>query len=321
MSRANLALCAVAAAAVMAATGLRAEEPYVASVGADDGIKKFYIAPQLYQFTHQTAATDGAESFSFGRGVSEAPEVCNLDFDGGSLNVENEVNSNWMITRGSESHFQWVIRLPKKPAGNLTVALQCGVLKPNSVFLFDRAVSYCAGEEGEFADVNCTRRLDEPGISGVAPNRYLPKLAVSAIAEGTDPNAPPAGLVPFNLTSYRNPGDHAFTLASPDGGLVDSRSMQVLNGSAGSSIIMKACMAKTIVLKMPVTGQLNAAGQTEFDLEAGDLISVRLDLPRGHTMDVFCNRDSVKVMGIGAPSFFSERAVPEDFTVLVAPPS
>lgn len=312
----QLSVCTAAFALVAMSSAMAGQEPYVASVGPDNEIKRFYIEPKLYQFTHQTAATDSVEGFTYDTRVgSLAPEVCNVDFDGGAGNISNEVNPNIHIPYGNAGWYQWTIRLPKKPEGNLNIVLQCGLLKRNAYFLFpEDTILKCAGEEGEFDDRNCTRVLDQPGVSGVAPNRVLPKLSATVIAEGTNPNSPPAGLVPFNLTSYRNPGSYAFE-TNGGGALQDGNSMQLLNGTAGSSIIMKACMPKTILVKKPVTGQLNAGGQSEFDLEEGDLVVVRLSLPRGHTMDVFCNEDSVKIMGLGEPRFFFDRADAEDFVV------
>jgi hypothetical protein len=55
---------------------------------------------------------------------------------------------------------------------------------------------------------------------------------------------------------------------------------QLLNGTdAGTSIVLKACMDQTIVTKLPVAGQLNAANQPEADLEQGDIIYVKLSPP------------------------------------------
>jgi hypothetical protein len=45
---------------------------------------------------------------------------------------------------------------------------------------------------------------------------------------------------------------------------------QILDGSSGARILLKACMDKTVVTKLPVTGQVNAAGEVEIELEAGD---------------------------------------------------
>jgi hypothetical protein len=52
-----------------------------------------------------------------------------------------------------------------------------------------------------------------------------------------------------------------------------------------------------------VTGQINALGETENDLEAGDLIYVRMDVPRQNTVDIYCHAQSVRVAGIGESPF------------------
>jgi hypothetical protein len=38
-------------------------------------------------------------------------------------------------------------------------------------------------------------------------------------------------------------------------------------------------------------------------LEMGDLIYVRIDVPRANTVDVYCHAQSLKVMGIGETPF------------------
>jgi hypothetical protein len=62
-------------------------------------------------------------------------------------------------------------------------------------------------------------------------------------------------------------------------------------------------MDKTVITKLPVTGQINALGETENDLEAGDLIYVRMDVPRQNTVDIYCHAQSVRVAGIGESPF------------------
>jgi len=47
-------------------------------------------------------------------------------------------------------------------------------------------------------------------------------------------------------------------------------------------------MDKCIVAKLPVTGQVNALSEIEYDLEAGDLIDVRINIPRANTVDIYC---------------------------------
>ena len=62
-------------------------------------------------------------------------------------------------------------------------------------------------------------------------------------------------------------------------------------------------MDKTIITKLPVTGQVNATGDVETDLEYGDMIYVRLDIPRYNSVDIYCNAESLKVVGVGETWF------------------
>ena len=62
-------------------------------------------------------------------------------------------------------------------------------------------------------------------------------------------------------------------------------------------------MDKCVVAKIPVTDQVNALGQTEYDLEAGDLLQVRLDVPINNTVDIYCHAQSAKIAGIGESPF------------------
>jgi hypothetical protein len=60
---------------------------------------------------------------------------------------------------------------------------------------------------------------------------------------------------------------------------------------------------KTVVAKIPVTGQVNAAGQVENDLEAGDLIYVRMYVPINNKVDIYCNPQSLRLAGIAEEPF------------------
>ena len=62
-------------------------------------------------------------------------------------------------------------------------------------------------------------------------------------------------------------------------------------------------MDKTIVTKLPVTGQINELGQAETDLQAGDLIKVRMDVPRQNSVDIYCHAQSVRLAGVGESAF------------------
>jgi hypothetical protein len=85
--------------------------------------------------------------------------------------------------------------------------------------------------------------------------------------------------------------------------LRNTGSLQILDGSTDTRVLLKSCLSKTIAVKIPVTGQINALGQTESDLEAGDLIFVRMTIPRQGTTDIYCNQQSLSIMGIGEAPF------------------
>jgi len=81
--------------------------------------------------------------------------------------------------------------------------------------------------------------------------------------------------------------------------LTNSQTLQVLDGSANSRILLKSCVEKSVLVKIPVTDQVNALGEVEVDLEAGDLIQVRMDIPVNNTVDIYCNSQSLRLVGIG----------------------
>lgn len=107
----------------------------------------------------------------------------------------------------------------------------------------------------------------------------------------------PLGGTPFNLTAFRNPGTYnpAFVAG---GAIVNDAATQVLDG-VNTRILLKSCMDKCIVVKLPVTGQVNALGQVESHLEEGDVIKVRMNVPNQVGRFVYCHEESLRVMGIG----------------------
>jgi hypothetical protein len=218
--------------------------------------------------------------------------------------------NNYKYYLGNAGWYEWVIRLPKKPNGNIHVIPQCGLLKPNAEAYADAAgvaapILICAGEEGERDGPQCSRLTDYPGQNPVIETA-LPKVTAMALALAR------YDLVAFNLTAYRNPSSYAF--ANP---MVESASMQVLDGSVGTRVGLTACTPKTLTVKIPVTGQVNSKGQTESDLEIGDLVYVKLDVPREHRMDIYCNAYSAKLVGLGEPYGIRVPAAP--FIVLDNP--
>jgi hypothetical protein len=300
--------------AVLAGPAHAGQEPYVAVVGVDSDVANFYIEPTLKQFTHDTSLggvgypgdtplalteclvinTADLQKKCYGeverftvssRGAVAAREICNIDF------AANQTLTNYKYYVGNAGWYEWVIRLPKKPNGNIHIVLQCGLLKPNAEAMGGASgfepVLICAGEEGERDGAQCSRLTDYPGQNPVVETA-LPKVTAMALARWD--------LTAFNLTAYRNPSSYAF--ANP---MVESSSMQILDGAAGTRVGLTACTPKTLTVKIPVTGQVNSKGQTESDLEIGDLVYVKLDVPREHRMDIYCHAYSAKLVGLGEP--------------------
>ena len=294
MKKYHVKLTAAAAGIAVVAlsgTAFAGQEPYIATVYDDTTIPHFYISPKHYQFLHPN--TDPAyrtEDFRH-RFNEDDPEVCAAS-DG---ITSPRVNTNVLTPHNNDGFYGWAVVLPKKPRGNLNLVFQCGILKPEAFeFLGYEAILSCAGETGERIGPGfCSRKLDQPGRNPVRPD-WIPRIEAVAYA------GPFNSFDPFTLTAYRNPGAYSFRQAA--GALVNDAAKQALDGGSRSKIVLKACMDKTILVKIPVTGQVNALGQTEEDLEAGDIIDVRMEVPRGHSMDVYCHSQSLRIKGLGDPS-------------------
>jgi hypothetical protein len=205
-----------------------------------------------------------------------------------------EHGGNALISATNKGWYQWKIGLPKKPEGELNLEIECGVLKPNAweteyPVVGRDVINLCAAVTGEPIGAGiCTR------VAGAPLNeKALPRLEVIAYPGCNHPK----GFAPFHLTAYRNPGDYSIT--KKQGMLSNSRSIQVLNGSSNARIALKGCMEKTVIMKWPQAGTTNQMGEPEANLEAGDLIVVRLSLLRDNTVDVYCNKYSAKIGGIG----------------------
>ena len=285
------------------------EDPYIAVVGNDIGANAFYLSPKHEQFLYDQTGIDvpvTGEAFTTNAPLIE-PEICDTL---GIATVVNDIpgppftfrgNFNGRITAGNQGYYQWSIRLPKKPSGEINLCFQCGVLKPDAFKFWDfSAVLACAAETGERIGTGglCVREEVDPGVNPVI-SAALP--VITAVAS-PGPHAP-VGFVPFNLTAFRNPGTYNLALFDSGAAVVNDAATQVLNGTTDTRILLKACMDKCVLVKLPVTGQVNALGQLEQDLEAGDLITVRMNIPRANTVDVYCHKESLRVMGVGEGMF------------------
>ena len=291
-------------AVAMGTPAMAGEDPYIGIVGNDAYPLDLYISLRYQQFMFDQelfgvpvcagsfpsafrAYGTGCEQFR-SQGSPNRAEVC----WSGVLSDSVKRLKNAVTRAGNSGWYEWYIRLPKKPSGEINLVLQCGVVKPGGL-----SVEPCAAEMGERVGPNCTRTEVDPGTNPLI-TRALP--TITAIAFPGLYNNP---FAPFNLTAFRNPGSY-----SPFSGvnMVNGAAAQLLNDFAypnDTKIVLKACMDKTIITKLPVTGQVNATGDVETDLEYGDMIYVRLDIPRYNSVDIYCHKESLKVVGVGETWF------------------
>jgi hypothetical protein len=322
MKRLTSVAVAVSLAIGAASTTWAGQEPYVGVKGADIDMNRYYLEPKLWRWLHTEFTNDepwgydttqDQEAFQFSSPpiVGTYPEVCvkplsdGLAESNGHLLWEGELEETAWLKAKSPGWYKWRINLPKTPLGMINIQVQCGLLKPNTLTSsivdaeeLDEAMATCAGETGEKAGPNCTR--DMPG--DFEPNKQvilqalLPTVTAMAYPDIS------RGLAPFHLTAYRTPSTYANILDKAKTKLVnDSKNLEVLDGSTSSRIVLKACQPESILVKRPVPGQINGLGETEAELYYGEEIEVKLQFPTNHTMDVYCGKYSVKIMGIGEP--------------------
>src|SRR4030043_1243150 len=325
-----VALLTILVAMILVVPAFAGQEPYKAAVCEDraPALGRFYLSPKVFQFTHpdtcyydnelytlcplpgqivpSACVPDGVcyqcpskckETFKSKTGANE-PELCCVknNFDETGSTETNRLicpdidpsNKTALTSKGNGGWYEWVIALPKKPEGEMNLEIQCAVLKPDETDILN-----CAAETGEIVDNNCTR---VPGT--YLKQAALPKLTAIAYPGGQNE------FVPFYLTAYKNPSDYKITRAA-NGYLSNSTSLQLLAGGVGARIALKACLEKTILIKWPVEGEINAQGQIEANLEAGDLIKVRMDISKDNTVDVYCGPNSLTIGGIGEPLTFT----------------
>jgi hypothetical protein len=305
----------------MVSAAFAGEDPYIGIVGNDIDFNSFYFSQKHQQFLFDQEGIDvpvcwgsypivtpqtrvgglGCEQFRSNKPINQ-PEICDvggtvIDFFKGDF--EYFGNPNAVITKQNAGWFEWWIRLPKKPSGEINICIQCGILKPNTFTPFTGfwAVEECAAETGERIGTGwCTQDQVEPPVNPIV---YTALPRITAIAY---PGPYSLGFAPFNLTAYKNPSNYALTVDT-NKAMENSPSLQILDGSVNARILLKSCMDKCVVAKIPVTEQVNAAGQTESDLEQGDLIYVKMYVPINNTVDIYCHAQSAKIAGIGESPF------------------
>lgn len=263
------------------------------ATGIGSALESFYLSGKEYQFGHLNTdpaydAVPTIPTFALGETFSAAPASGGKD-DPCYVNADATFNKAALIPAGRNGAFNWTVVLPKAPLSGLNLQLQCAVLKPNT-----DDITVCAGEEGEIIGQGfCTQQQPQPGVSPIRITA-LPIITATAYPgkESREFNA----WAPFNLTAYKVPSDFVLTGPNP---MTDSGSLQALRPSANSRIPLKACVTENIYVKQPVQGQVNALGQVEQDLVEGDYVVLSMNLPRGHTMDVYCHAQSARIAGIG----------------------
>jgi len=308
-------------ALAMVSAAFAGEDPYIAVVGNDANANLFYFSPKYEQFLYdQTIFSvpicisgaalpppsgqirvggSGCEQFRANKPIDQ-PEICDTT---GTVNGLGDFTffgePNAVVRKQNAGYYEWWVRLPKKPSGEVNLVIQCGVLKPNT-FAFEGfdSVLLCAAETGERIGTGfCTRDQVDPPQNPIVWTS-LPKITAIAYP-GPYANT---NWKPFHLTAYKNPGTYALSV-NADGAMTNSTSLQVLDGTTASRVLLKSCMDKTIVAKIPVTDQVNVLGETESDLEQADFIQVRMDIPINNTVDIYCHSQSLRVMGIGESPF------------------
>ena len=303
----------------MATTAMAGEDPYIGIVGNDINYKPFYFSPKHTQFLFDTVGlfgipdvfgsqdpsnqytrvgVSGGEQFRSQTAINQ-PEVCDTLGTGIGPNFVDRGNRNSVTRAGNSGFYEWWIRLPKKPSGEINIVIQCGVLKPNAFAAYGYgSIELCAAETGERVGFGtCVRQEVDPGVSPVQ-NTALPKITAIVY-----PGPYNVAFTPFHLTAFKNPSAYTLAFDAVTEAMTNNGNSQVLDGSANARILLKACMDKTIVTKLPVTGQVNALGDTETDLEMGDMIWVRMDVPRQNSIDLYCHTQSARLAGVGETAF------------------
>ena len=298
-------LCAMLAVLFMVAPAMAGEDPYIAIVDNDVNANPFYFSPKYTQFLYdqtyisvpvcfkKAGVPEECEIFKAQTAVNQ-PELCDYSGVGKKPPFYHRGNPNAKTPAGNSGWYEWWIRVPKKPDGEINIVIQCGVVKPNAFAVYDfDAVALCAAETGERVGVGtCVRQEVDPGVNPII-NAALPKIKAIAYP------GPYNDFTPFNLTAFKNPSSYSLTFDAITAAMSNNGNSQVLDGSSNARIMLKTCMDKTIVTKLPVTGQLNALGQTETDLEPGDMIYVRMDVPRQNSVDIYCHGQSARLAGLG----------------------
>ena len=218
-------------ALVMVSAAFAGEDPYIGIVGNDIDFNSFYFSQKHQQFLFDQEDIDvpvcwgsfppvtpqtrvgglGCEQFRSNKPINQ-PEICDvggfvIDFFKGDF--EYFGNPNAVITKQNAGYFEWLIRLPKKPSGEINICIQCGILKPNTFTPFTGflAVEECAAETGERigtgwctqdqVDSRCKSHCQRSPSQDYSNSLSWPLRSLI--------------LTPFHLTAYKNPSNYNLT--------------------------------------------------------------------------------------------------------------
>ena len=99
-----------------------------------------------------------------------------------------------------------------------------------------------------------------------------------------------------SATAYNETGKAMLAWQTTAKAYVDCLSNEA---KADQSAIVSAANASVNAL----SAQINALNQTETDLEAGDIVKVRMDVPRQNSVDIYCSAQSARLAGVGESPF------------------
>lgn len=277
-------LLALVVLAFMATPAVAGNQPEFDAVGCDatnffiDNVLKAVCANSVYFDKNINLLSDFTKKMVDGKEVAGPegftttagqlwPDPC---FDVTATNPGNEFPVRAGCTYKSaltdpwnEAIYTWKIVLQKKPESDIDLNIRDCVLKHNEFDVW--------GESEQ------TGRYRAPWGQLIFVESANPAVTVTA-APG--PFATPGFTKPFGLDARLMPG---LGLVSLDEALYTSKSL----------------FEESLVMKLPATGGFNQAGDGEYNLKQGDIITITVTIPPNNTVDLFYGKDNVMLKYIG----------------------
>ena len=174
-----------------------------------------------------------------------------------------------LVDAWNSAEFTWQMVLQMKPDTDLDISIRDCVLKANSRTPFG---------ENPFEGAMQTGRYMMPWGQVFWLQNSNPRITVTAYpGEYATAGFPDCG---FTLTGRTTPGLAPVLLQD-------------------QLYTSKGVWEESVVVIMPETGVINAAGQTEYRLKQGDMINVAVEVPGTNTVDMYYGADNVKVKYVG----------------------